>query len=126
MAAIRSRGNRSTEMRLIALMRLHRIRGWRRGAMLPGRPDFVFPKSRLAVFVDGCFWHGCPQHGVRPKKNAGFWREKITRNRARDREVLRALRALDWRVIRIWEHALASKHQARTLARISRLLGRAA
>ncbi|NJL26105.1 MAG: hypothetical protein HC902_13685 [Calothrix sp. SM1_5_4] len=62
MAAIRSRYNRSTELTLIAIMRENEIKGWRRGRPLPGRPDFVFPRQRLAVFVDGCFWHGCRWH----------------------------------------------------------------
>lgn len=72
MAAIRSCGNRGTELRLIAFMRAHGITGWRRGAKLTGKPDFVFPAKRLAVFVDGCFWHGCPKHGTKPKNNAAF------------------------------------------------------
>jgi len=70
------------------------------------RPDFVFRKERLAVFVDGCFWHGCPQHGTQPKGNRAFWRKKLASNRARDLRVNRALRAAGWRVVRIWEHAL--------------------
>ena len=60
MARCRGSGNRATELRLIALMRAGHITGWRRGSRLPGRPDFVFAARRLAVFVDGCFWHGCP------------------------------------------------------------------
>jgi len=76
-----------------------------------GKPDFVFPDQRLAVFVDGCFWHGCPLHGTNPATNREFWSEKITRNRQRDREVNRALRALGWRILRIWEHELTLKRQ---------------
>ena len=70
------------------------------------RPDFVFPKLRLAVFVDGCFWHGCPRHGSQPKGNGAFWRKKLAANVARDRRVNRALRRSGWKVLRIWEHAL--------------------
>ena len=115
MAAVRSRGNRSTELRLIALMRTHGITGWRRGSKLTGRPDFIFPRSTgsglrrakpLAVFVDGCFWHGCPKHGTSPKTNASFWLAKITGNKARDRRVNRLLRAKGWKVLRVWEHEL--------------------
>ena len=71
------------------------------------RPDFVFPRLRLALFVDGCFWHGCPHHGTKPRGNAAFWRKKFAANRARDLRVTRMLRRHGWRVLRIWEHELA-------------------
>ncbi|WP_332452011.1 very short patch repair endonuclease [Burkholderia ubonensis] len=71
---------------------------------LPGRPDVVFVTARIAVFVDGCFWHGCPLHGTRPVSNAIFWAEKIRRNQQRDRQVDEKLSAAGWRVIRLWEH----------------------
>jgi DNA mismatch endonuclease, patch repair protein len=93
-----------------------------RGSKLTGRPDFVFPKLKLAVFVDGCFWHGCPKHGTRPKANAGFWLAKITGNKARDRRVNRLLRAEGWRVLRIWEHELSRKNEPRLLTRLCRRL----
>ena len=141
MAAIRSRGNAATELRLIALMRAHGITGWRRGASLrrkAGRrkergarkivkafsvkPDFVFRAHRLAVFVDGCFWHGCPVHGTQPRQNAKFWREKIARNRTRDRLVTRTLRAMGWRVLRIWEHELRKKNAPQLLRKLGTLI----
>ncbi len=68
------------------------------------RADVVFTRQRLAVFVDGCFWHGCPEHATWPKHNAAWWREKLERNRQRDRETDRQLRAAGWRVVRVWEH----------------------
>jgi DNA mismatch endonuclease (patch repair protein) len=68
------------------------------------RADIVFRKVRVAVFVDGCFWHGCPRHLVLPRSNDTFWAEKIARNRARDRETNELLRRQGWRVIRVWEH----------------------
>ena len=108
MGRIRGKGNRTTEGRLAALLRAEGIIGWRRHRPLPGRPDFAFPKLRVAIFVDGCFWHGCPRHGTLPRTNARFWREKIARNRERDREVNRELRHRGWRVVRIWEHELRS------------------
>ena len=74
--------------------------------VLTVRPDFVFPKSRTAVFVDGCFWHGCPKHATKPKSNAAFWRKKFAANKARDRRVNRMLRAAGWQVLRVWEHEL--------------------
>jgi DNA mismatch endonuclease (patch repair protein) len=122
MSRIRGAGNKETEFRLITLMREAGITGWRRKSKLEGKPDFVFPKQRLAVFVDGCFWHGCPKHATWPKNNAAFWRKKIEGNKARDRKVNRLLRAKGWRVLRIWEHSLAKRQAARTLARLRRAL----
>jgi DNA mismatch endonuclease (patch repair protein) len=66
--------------------------------------DIVFIGARVAVFVDGCFWHGCPLHATWPKENAGFWRAKIEANRARDADTTRRLRELGWEVIRVWSH----------------------
>lgn len=106
MSAIRGRGNRSTELAMVALFRSFGITGWRRHQNLLGRPDFVFREARLAVFVDGCFWHGCSIHGVRPKQNRAFWDVKISTNMKRDRRVTRHLRNSGWTVIRIWEHQL--------------------
>ncbi len=120
MARIRGTGNQSTELRLIALMRAHGITGWRRHWPVFGKPDFVFPKRRLAVFVDGCFWHGCPRHFTRPKSRQAFWDDKIAANRARDRRVTRTLRAQGWRVVRLWEHALRPSQAARTMGRLKR------
>jgi DNA mismatch endonuclease, patch repair protein len=73
---------------------------------LPGSPDIVFPRQKVAVFVDGCFWHGCPAHSVRPKTNGKFWLEKIEANRTRDKRASRELKKLGWKVIRVWEHEL--------------------
>jgi DNA mismatch endonuclease, patch repair protein len=120
MAGIRSSGNLATELRLIILFRSHGITGWRRKAAVFGKPDFVFPKQKLAIFVDGCFWHGCSIHATQPKTNAEFWREKIARNQARDRLVTRTLRRAGWRVLRIWQHELTRKNEQRLLARFRR------
>jgi DNA mismatch endonuclease (patch repair protein) len=106
MAAIRSKGNKDTEVCLARILRVGGISGWRRHVALPGRPDFVFQKDRVAVFVDGCFWHGCPQHGRKPDSNKRYWNAKIARNKARDRAVTLALKSAGWRVVRIWEHGL--------------------
>lgn len=73
---------------------------------LSGSPDLIFPSAKIAVFVDGCFWHGCPQHGSRPKIREEFWAAKITRNQARDLEVDEALTTLGWSVVRLWEHEI--------------------
>ena len=85
---------------------------WKRGlryrlrSALPGRPDLVFPGARLAVFVDGCFWHGCPEHCVMPTNNGNFWAKKIARTRERDAAVGHQLSAAGWQVIRLWEHEI--------------------
>lgn len=76
---------------------------------LTGRPDIVVPRHRIAIFVDGCFWHGCPIHGVKPRTNRRFWVTKLSRNIARDREVTVALRKSGWVVLRLWEHDVESK-----------------
>ena len=104
MSRIRGSGNKSTEIALIKIFRENGITGWRRNHPLFGKPDFVFPKSRVVVFVDGCFWHGCPSHGNMPKNNRKFWEKKILANRKRDQKVNRTLRSAGWSVQRIWEH----------------------
>ncbi|MFN3657139.1 MAG: very short patch repair endonuclease [Pseudolabrys sp.] len=106
MSRVKGRGNALTELRLIEIFRTHKITGWRRNARLFGRPDFVFPKRRLAVFVDGCFWHACPTHGSIPKTNRAFWVAKLERNRQRDNEVSKQLKRRGWRCLRIWQHEL--------------------
>lgn len=107
MSRIRGHGNLTTELRLIGLMRAHGITGWRRGVVLPGKPDFVFPAARLVVFVDGCFWHGCRCKRL-PTAHRAFWRSKIETNRARDTRLNKRLRKAGWKVLRFWEHQLKS------------------
>ena len=109
MARMRSSGNRDTEVALARWFRREGITGWRRRQRVFGKPDFVFWRERVAVFVDGCFWHGCPRHGTLPKQNGAFWSAKLARNRARDRLVTRTLRRGGWQVLRIWEHELKPK-----------------
>jgi DNA mismatch endonuclease (patch repair protein) len=82
------------------------------------RPDFIFPKLKLALFVDGCFWHGCPKHCNQPANNRAFWQRKLAGNVARDRLVIRTLRRAGWRVLRVWEHELVRKNEARLLQRL--------
>ena len=88
-----------------------------------GRPGFVFSVERVAVFVDGCFWHGCPRHYIVPGNNAEFWRRKLGARRDRDRLVNRTLRRAGWSVVRVWEHAL--RDEGRVAARVARALVRA-
>jgi DNA mismatch endonuclease (patch repair protein) len=106
MAAIHSKGNAGTELKLMAIFRVHGITGWRRHQPLPGCPDFVFRRERLTVFVDGCFWHGCRWHLRMPHDNRAYWKRKIAGNVARDRLTNRRLREAGWRVLRVWEHSL--------------------
>ena len=106
MSRVRSSGNLATELRLIAIFREFKLRGWRRKTRMFGSPDFVFRSARLAVFVDGCFWHGCEVHRNVPKTNASFWTDKIARNKRRDARVRRVLNAEGWSVLRIWQHDL--------------------
>lgn len=118
MSRIRGRGNKTTEVRLIAIFKQQGITGWRRHRRLPGRPDFVLPAFRLAIFVDGCFWHGCPAHFRKPTSNTIYWLRKIATNRTRDRRVSRILREKGWRVLRIWEHSLKQSQRKRLLVRL--------
>lgn len=122
MARVRSVRNRTTELRLALLLRRRRIFGWRRHLRLPGKPDFSWRKQRLAVFVDGCFWHGhhCGRN-VTPKTNANAWRDKIRANKIRDCRTNRLLRKAGWTVIRLWECSL-SGNPGRCLQRIERAL----
>jgi len=71
---------------------------------LPGRPDVAFTRARIAVFVDGCFWHACPDHGVLPKANHAWWKAKLDENRKRDRRKDDALRQIGWLPVHVWEH----------------------
>lgn len=103
MKAVKSKGNKSTEIKLIEIFRFHHVIGWRRNSNLAGHPDFIFPKKRIAVFADGCFWHGHNCRNVNPSDNAEYWKNKIKRNKARDKMITKELRRKDWAVVRIWE-----------------------
>lgn len=132
MARIKGRGNQRTEIAYMSLMRRSGITGWRRHRLIPlctsqtrpvrpsVRPDFVFPALKLAVFIDGCFWHGCPRHGVQPATNERFWIDKIQGNMSRDRRVARCLRRQGWSVLRVWEHELSNDY--RVMARLRRAI----
>ena len=87
-----------------------------RAADVTVRPDVVFTRWRVAVFIDGCFWHGCPQHGNAPRRNVDYWGPKLERNAARDRRVDTALSAAGWHVIRAWEHESTHATARRVLA----------
>ena len=120
MAQVKSAGNRSTEMKAIALFKKYGIKGWRRKYPLTGKPDFVFLREKLALFIDGCYWHGCPRHCRMPSSNREYWAEKIERNMTRDKAVAKELRAKNWTVIRVWEHELKTKNKPPKLRKIER------
>jgi len=107
MSAIRGKNNRTTELILRMAFVRAGIKGWETNvAELPGKPDFFFHKKNIAVFVDGCFWHGCPKCGHYPKTRGLFWKTKILRNKERDKNNRRKLRRIGIRVVSIWEHSL--------------------
>jgi len=174
MSRIRSRGNKDTELALARLLRAHKINGWRRHVLvratvegrwlrvdsrqrtgnfhqpstmnnqLTVRPDFVFRKLRTVIFVDGCFWHGCPRHckyakwltssapahhppspiGRLRRTGRAFWRRKLAANQKRDQLVNRSLRKAGWQVLRVWEHELTRQNETRLLRRIRQAAGR--
>ena len=126
MSRIRGKGNKSTELALASAFRKAGIKGWRRHvaiklvlgprvakrvgtAQLIVRPDFVFRRERVAVFVDGCFWHRCPLHSTVPANNREFWEQKLARNVERDRLHDKELKKAGWRVLRFWEHEFGAR-----------------
>ena len=110
MQAVRGSDNRTTERRLRFGLVGAGVRGWKvRPKGLAGNPDFFFAAQKLAIFVDGCFWHGCPRCGHLPRANSAFWKAKIERNRARDEETRAALKGQRIKVMRFWEHELRNE-----------------
>ena len=103
MRQVKSSRNKSTEIKLLHYFKSQGIKGWRRNYKLFGKPDFVFLKNRMSIFVDGCFWHGHNCRNTKPKDNQEYWDNKIKGNIQRDSIVTSHLRAKGWNVIRIWE-----------------------
>lgn len=113
MGAIRGRGNRTTERRFRLMLVRAGLRGWQVNPHgLIGKPDVYFPAQHVAVFLDGCFWHGCLECGHVPQKNNAFWMAKIERNRERDTETTHKLEAAGTQVLRLWEHDLVRDRAA--------------
>ena len=121
MSRIRSRGNTATELRFIKILKKYKITGWRRGVNLLGRPDFDFPAKRVAIFIDGDFWHGNPRKFRLPKTHLAYWGKKIRGNQLRDRRISRLLRERGWKVYRFWQSVLS--REAAVVARLRRGLG---
>ena len=103
MRSVRSKGNKTTELALIELFKKYGIKGWRRNAKIFGNPDFYFPKIKVVVFADGCFWHGCECRKNKPQTNVSFWENKIKRNKERDKIVTQKLIEKGYIVFRIKE-----------------------
>ncbi|MFY2608800.1 DNA mismatch endonuclease Vsr [Achromobacter ruhlandii] len=139
MAKIRGTGNRSTELTMVRGFRSAHVTGWRRHVtftfrvqaptgsvaaantqVVKVRPDFIFRSERVAIFVDGCFWHCCPLHSKVPESNRSFWEPKLQANVARDRRATRLLRDAGWSVLRVWEHEL--RDMERIVKRVERRL----
>lgn len=107
MSAVKGRGNKTTEVILRMLMVRFGVKGWKMHPKgVPGKPDFFFTAEKVAVFTDGCYWHGCPRCGHIPKVNRSFWSAKIERNRQRDIEKVASLEAIGVLSLRLWEHEL--------------------
>lgn len=123
MSRNKSSGTKSTERTFWALLVRAGISGWELGhrSELPGRPDVIFRNRRLAVFVDGCFWHGCRCCRTIPTTNRRFWTEKIGANKRRDRKAVRSLRSLGWWNIGIWEHDLRG-NRASAITRVKAMI----
>lgn len=111
MKQVRSKNNKSTELKLIQIFNENHIVGWRRNYPVKGHPDFVFLDSKVAVFVDGCFWHGHDCRNTRPSDNAEYWAKKRERNIRHDKETTALFEQRGWTVIRIWECELKKKNR---------------
>ena len=122
MRNIKGRGNKSTELALIEVFREQGISGWKRGYPVKGHPDFVFLKERIAIFVDGCFWHGHDCRNTRPKENEDFWKTKINGNIKRDRAVTTRFENRGWTVLRIWECEFKKKDRELLIQKLNKEL----
>lgn len=118
MRSVRSSGNKSTELFFIHLLKVNKIKGWRRHYPVKGKPDIVFLKQRIAIFLDGCFWHGHDCRNTKPKQNKDYWFKKISRNRERDERITRYFQSRDWEVHRIWECELSTDTAMALIERI--------
>lgn len=124
MSKIKSKGNKSTELRLKKLFNENDITGWRRYYPVKGHPDFVFLEKRVAIFVDGCFWHGHNCRNTKPQDHAKYWNKKRENNIRHDAEVTNMFIERGWNVIRIWECQLTKKKAPEVLLAIQQAIGR--
>lgn len=122
MQKVRSKNNKSTELKVIDLFKQNNITGWRRNYKVKGHPDFVFLNKKVAIFVDGCFWHGHDCRNTRPSDNAEYWKNKRERNISHDKQITNLFESRNWTVLRIWECELKKSNQQQTLDRILKAL----
>lgn len=115
MSKVRSKNNKSTELKLIQIFKENNIHGWRRNYKVKGHPDFVFLDKRIAIFVDGCFWHGHDCRNTKPRQNQEYWDKKRDRNMQHDKEITEYFENRGWTVIRIWECELKNKKALKKL-----------
>lgn len=119
MRKIKGKGNKSTELALITVFKEQGISGWKRGYPVKGHPDFVFIKRRIAVFVDGCFWHGHNCRNTHPEENKDFWNKKINDTTYRDIETTKMFENRGWTVLRIWECELKIKNRSALIQKLN-------
>ena len=118
MSKVHSKGNKSTELKLIQVFKGNGIIGWKRNYPVKGHPDFVFLDKKIAIFVDGCFWHGHDCSNTRPSDNADYWTKKRERNMKHDKEITELFERRGWTVIRIWECELKKKNYQNLMDKI--------
>ena len=121
MKKVRPSGNKTTELRLIKYFSSNHITGWRRKYKVKGHPDFVFLDRRIAIFVDGCFWHGHDCRNTRPADNSDYWSKKRQRNIKHDKEITELFEKRGWTVIRIWECELKRKNEELLCEKLARI-----
>lgn len=122
MGNVKAQGNKSTELKLIKLFKENALTGWKRNYPVKGKPDFVFLPQRVAIFVDGCFWHGCKDHCRIPSNNQDYWLKKISRNKERDIQTTVIFRERGWKVIRVWEHELKRDYFEKVINKIKEIV----
>ena len=123
MSAVHSKQNKTTELRLIEIFKEHKITGWRRNYKVKGHPDFVFLDKKIAIFVDGCFWHGHDCRNTHPSDNQDYWQKKRERNIRHDKEITALFELRGWTVIRIWECELKKKNETTLSNELRKKLG---
>jgi len=121
MSRIPSKRNKSTEIKLISIFKSYGITGWRRNYKVIGHPDFVFLKDKIAIFVDGCFWHGHNCRNTTPQANADFWQKKKQRNIDHDKKITELFEGRGWKVVRIWECELKGNNLPEKLSFIQNI-----
>lgn len=122
MRRIKSSKNKSTELRLLTVFKQNGIAGWKRNYPVKGHPDFVFLGRKIAVFVDGCFWHGHNCRNTRPVNHQDYWQKKREQNMKHDQEVTIMFEARGWKVLRIWECELKKQSESLLLARLQKAM----